>query len=68
MGVLVLQEGEGDDDASLRYRLPAAYGTVLADPSSDEYDIAMVQLVPSLLQVGRLFGRLFLVGFFRSCW
>jgi 2-polyprenyl-3-methyl-5-hydroxy-6-metoxy-1,4-benzoquinol methylase len=49
MGVLTLLEGTGDDDASLRYRIPRATAEVLADPSSKEYDIAMIQTVPALV-------------------
>lgn len=49
MGILVLLPGDGDNDESLEYRLPKATGEVLADKSSKEYDIAMVQCVPSLV-------------------
>lgn len=49
MGILKLLPGTGDDDASLRYRLPAATADVLANPDSKEYDIAMVQMVPALV-------------------
>jgi hypothetical protein len=45
MGVLRLLPGKGDDDADLRYRLPKATATVLADESSKEYDISMIQIV-----------------------
>lgn len=48
LGILLLLPGEGDDDASLHYRLPKATAEVLADPSSKEYDIAMISVVPSL--------------------
>jgi SAM-dependent methyltransferase len=49
MGILLLLPGTGDDDASLRYRLPAATADVLANPHSKEYDISMIQLVPALV-------------------
>ena len=49
MGILVLLPGTGDDDNSLHYRLPKATAEVLSDPSSKEYDIAMIQCVPSLV-------------------
>jgi len=49
MGILTLLEGEGDDDLSLRYHLASAYSDVLANPSSPEYDISMIQLVPALV-------------------
>lgn len=49
MGILILQPGEGDADEDLHYRLPAAAAEVLSDPSSPEYDIAMVQMVPCLV-------------------
>ena len=49
MGVLQLLPGQGDDDESLHYRLPKATAEVLADPSSKEYDIAMISCVPSLV-------------------
>jgi hypothetical protein len=44
-----LLPGKGDDDASLRYRFPKATAEVFADPDSSEYDICMVQAVPSLV-------------------
>jgi 2-polyprenyl-3-methyl-5-hydroxy-6-metoxy-1,4-benzoquinol methylase len=50
MGVLTLLPGTGDDDASLHYRLPKATAEVFANPDSKEYDIAMVQMVPCLVQ------------------
>jgi 2-polyprenyl-3-methyl-5-hydroxy-6-metoxy-1,4-benzoquinol methylase len=49
MGVMLLLPGVGDDDDSLRYRLPRATAEVLADATSKEYDIAMIQTVPSLV-------------------
>lgn len=51
LGVLILKPdpNNSDDDASLKYRLPKATATVLADSSSKEYDIAMVSCVPSLV-------------------
>jgi 2-polyprenyl-3-methyl-5-hydroxy-6-metoxy-1,4-benzoquinol methylase len=49
MGVLKLLPGTENDDAALRYRLPKATAEVLADPDSREYDIAMIQAVPSLV-------------------
>ena len=49
MGILLLLPGTYDDDESLRYRLPRATAEVLADASSKEYDIAMIQAVPSLV-------------------
>ena len=49
MGVLPLLPGSGDDDNSLRYRLPKATAEVLADPHHSQYDIGMIQLVPSLV-------------------
>ena len=49
MGVLKLFDGTGDDDASLKYRLPMATASVFADPLSTEYDISMIQMVPSLV-------------------
>jgi 2-polyprenyl-3-methyl-5-hydroxy-6-metoxy-1,4-benzoquinol methylase len=49
MGVLQLLEGDGDDDGSLHYRLPWATAQVLANPDSKDYDISMIQLVPSLV-------------------
>jgi 2-polyprenyl-3-methyl-5-hydroxy-6-metoxy-1,4-benzoquinol methylase len=41
--------GEGNDDASLHYRLPAATADVVASPESSEYDIATIQMVPALV-------------------
>lgn len=38
-----------DDDEHLHYRLPWATAQVLANPESDEYDICMVAVVPSLV-------------------
>ena len=49
MGVLQLQDGASEDDNALSYRLPPAFATVLADPSSPEYDIGMIQAVPSFM-------------------
>ena len=49
MGILVLLPGDGNDDDSLHYRLPKATADVLANPSSKEYDIAMISCVPSLV-------------------
>ena len=49
MGVLHLLPGDGDGDDDLRYRLPKAMATVLADEASPEYDVALVQMVPSLV-------------------
>jgi len=49
MGILQLLPGTGSDDASLQYRLPAAFADVLANPESKEYDIAMIGCVPSLV-------------------
>ena len=49
MGVLTLLPGTGDDDADLLYRLPAATAEVLANPDSQEYDVAMIHAVPSLV-------------------
>lgn len=49
MGVLILQPGTGDDDATLFYRLPKSTATVLANPSSPDYEISMVAAVPSLV-------------------
>jgi SAM-dependent methyltransferase len=49
MGVLILLPGVGDDDASLRYRLPHGNASVLSDPSSPYYCIAMIAAVPSLV-------------------
>lgn len=49
MGILKLLPGDGDDDASLHYRLPIATGDVLANPESKEYDVAMIQGVPALV-------------------
>jgi SAM-dependent methyltransferase len=49
MGVLILLPGVGDDDDSLRYRLPHGTASVLADPSSPYYCIAMIAAVPSLV-------------------
>lgn len=49
MGVLTLLPGSGDSDEELHYRLPAATAQVLADPSSKEYDISMIQMVPALV-------------------
>ena len=48
-GILVLEDGLGDDDKSLRYRLPPAFGEVLANPASPNYDVSMIQAVPSLV-------------------
>lgn len=50
LGLLQLLPGTGDDDGSLEYRLPRATGTALAEPSSRHYNIAMISLVPSLVQ------------------
>lgn len=49
MGMIKLLPGTGDDDASLHYRMPAATANVLANPDSSEYDIAMIQMVPALV-------------------
>jgi hypothetical protein len=49
MGVLILIPGTGNDDADLHYRLPWATGEVLANPDSPEYDIALISVVPSLV-------------------
>jgi 2-polyprenyl-3-methyl-5-hydroxy-6-metoxy-1,4-benzoquinol methylase len=49
MGILRLLPGDGDDDESLHYRLPAATAEVLANPDSKDYDVAMVQMVPALV-------------------
>jgi 2-polyprenyl-3-methyl-5-hydroxy-6-metoxy-1,4-benzoquinol methylase len=49
MGVLQLLPGDGDGDEDLRYRLPKAMAAVLADEASPEYDVALVQMVPSLV-------------------
>lgn len=49
MGVLKLLPGTGDDDSSLHYRLPRATAEVLANPDSPEYDVAMIQTVPALV-------------------
>lgn len=49
MGILRLEDGDGDSDSQLRYHLPAAFGEVLANRASPHYDISMVQLVPSLV-------------------
>jgi SAM-dependent methyltransferase len=56
MGVLTLLPAasgnsgvDPDSDEGLCYRLPKATATVLADPSSSEYDIAMISCVPSLV-------------------
>ena len=38
---------------TVRFRLPRAMGEVLADPTSDEHDISMIQLVPALVQRAR---------------
>lgn len=48
LGVLILEDGEGDDDNDLRYRLPAGFSDVLANPASDNYLIPMVQAMPAL--------------------
>mmetsp|Transcript_92576 Transcript_92576/g.288609 ORF Transcript_92576/g.288609 Transcript_92576/m.288609 type:complete len:302 (+) Transcript_92576:141-1046(+) len=53
MGVLALLDGEGDGDGQLLYRLPRAMATVLADPDSPDYDISLIQLVPSLMSRAR---------------
>mmetsp|Transcript_12774 Transcript_12774/g.37581 ORF Transcript_12774/g.37581 Transcript_12774/m.37581 type:complete len:80 (+) Transcript_12774:415-654(+) len=52
-GILVLLPGEGDDDDSLRYRLPKAMADVLADKESAQYDVSMVQLIPALIERAR---------------
>jgi len=49
MGVLLLLPGTGDKDSDLFYRLPAATAEVLANPDSKEYDVGMIQAVPSLV-------------------
>jgi 2-polyprenyl-3-methyl-5-hydroxy-6-metoxy-1,4-benzoquinol methylase len=49
MGVLLLLPGEGDDDESLHYRIPKATAEVLANPDSKQYDISMIQCVPSMV-------------------
>lgn len=48
LGVLILQDGEGDSDNELRYRLPVGFSEVLANPLSDSYMIPMVQAMPAL--------------------
>jgi len=53
MGVLQLLDGDGDDDASLRYHFPAAFADVLANPDSPQYDISLIQLVPALVSRAR---------------
>eukprot|EP00930_Biecheleria_cincta_P040640 TRINITY_DN2783_c0_g1_i3.p1 TRINITY_DN2783_c0_g1~~TRINITY_DN2783_c0_g1_i3.p1 ORF type:complete len:463 (-),score=74.56 TRINITY_DN2783_c0_g1_i3:114-1439(-) len=53
MGVLQLLDGEGDDDASLRYRLPEAFVDVFADKDSPHYDISLIQMVPALVNRAR---------------
>ena len=50
LGILQLLPGTKDDDSALHYRLPRATSDVLANPSSPHYNIAMVSLVPSLVQ------------------
>jgi len=47
--ILMPDPANSNDDASLKYRLPKATAEVLADPSSKEYDIAMISCVPSLV-------------------
>jgi hypothetical protein len=49
MGVLLLLPGTGDTDEELHYRLPAATAEVLANPDSTQYDISMIQTIPSLV-------------------
>lgn len=49
LGVLVLEDGEGDGDEDLRYRLPQGCGEVLANPNSKCYLIPMVQAMPALV-------------------
>lgn len=49
MGVLILLPGAGNDDESLHYRLPKSTASVLADPSSADYEISMIAAVPSLV-------------------
>jgi SAM-dependent methyltransferase len=49
MGVLLLLPGIGDTDEELHYRLPAATAEVLANPDSTQYDISMIQTIPSLV-------------------
>lgn len=48
-GILALLPGDGDDDASLHYRLVPAYADVLGNPRHKEYDAGMIQAVPSLV-------------------
>jgi 2-polyprenyl-3-methyl-5-hydroxy-6-metoxy-1,4-benzoquinol methylase len=50
MGVLQLEEGVGEDDSALHYRLPPAFAAVLGDPSSPDYDVGMIQAVPAFMQ------------------
>jgi 2-polyprenyl-3-methyl-5-hydroxy-6-metoxy-1,4-benzoquinol methylase len=47
MGVLELEEGVGESDSSLHYRMQPAFATVLADPASPDYDIGLIQAAPS---------------------
>ena len=49
MGVLKLLPGDGNDDNDLHYRLPSATAEVLANPESKEYDISLIQMVPTLV-------------------
>ena len=53
MGILLLAAGGAPGEGPLRFRLPAAHAEVLADPSSTEYDIALVQMVPALVERAR---------------
>jgi hypothetical protein len=49
MGVLQLEDGSGEDDSALYYRLPRAFATVLADADSPDYDVGMIQAVPAFV-------------------
>ena len=62
MGVLQLQPRKPGSDSdgtteeeydTLRFRLPEAVGEVFSDESSDEWDMAMIQLVPEMVDRAR---------------
>lgn len=62
MGVLQLQPREPGSKSdgtteeeydTLRFRLPAAVGEVFSDETSDEWDMAMIQLVPEMVDRAR---------------
>ena len=74
MGVLLLmppkEKGNGDNDDDkdrLEYRLPWAVGEVFSSPNSKDFDISMMQTVPSLVNRAKtMLPEAFRTGFGRS--